>query len=260
MVHSAGSDTGTVEIEVRQANVSYGGTTWIMFQRRNFTRSSFISYHWYYESVKDSLTFIIFESDIGYHELYSVNSASNSVFPFKFSSVDTTKFFRYKDTGQPLDIKHRIEYTDPGNPSFPDMNYKYNFTIRAGIGLTCLNYSKSAMLSGSSADYYLEKFNETIITEIEEEPAIPVTSRLLQNYPNPFNPTTTINYSIPKQSYVTIKIFNAFGGEVTTLINEYKPAGNYEVEFNAVSLASGIYFYQLKSLDFIETKKMILLK
>jgi photosystem II stability/assembly factor-like uncharacterized protein len=83
---------------------------------------------------------------------------------------------------------------------------------------------------------------------------------LSQNYPNPFNPTTTIKYSIPTESFVRIKIYNLIGEEVATLVNEEKTIGNYEVEFNATSLPSGIYFYQLKAGKFVETKKMVLMK
>ena len=87
-------------------------------------------------------------------------------------------------------------------------------------------------------------------------------------YPNPFNPSTTINYSIPHAGFVSLKIYDSLGKEVETLVSEYKPAGNYSVEFSAMNgsgktasiLPSGIYFYQLKSGSFIVTKKMILMK
>lgn len=82
----------------------------------------------------------------------------------------------------------------------------------------------------------------------------------ISNYPNPFNPTTNIRYNIPKESFVTIKVFDVLGKEIVTLINEYKHEGKYEIEFNAVSLTSGIYYYRLQSGDFVQTKKMILLK
>ncbi len=83
---------------------------------------------------------------------------------------------------------------------------------------------------------------------------------LQQNYPNPFNPSTIIKYSIPKQSNVTLKIFDVLGSEVETLVNTEQPQGNYEVDFDGNELTSGIYFYKLQAGDFVETKKMILLK
>jgi len=83
---------------------------------------------------------------------------------------------------------------------------------------------------------------------------------LSQNYPNPFNPTTRIKYEVPKSSFVTIKIFNILGKEVASLVNENKKAGDYNVEFNASKLSSGVYFYQMTSSNFSSSKKMILLK
>jgi hypothetical protein len=83
---------------------------------------------------------------------------------------------------------------------------------------------------------------------------------LSNNYPNPFNPTTIIKYEIPEMSFVTLKIYNVLGSEIVTLINEEKPIGIYEVEFDGTALPSGIYFYQLRAGSFIETKKMMLMK
>lgn len=84
---------------------------------------------------------------------------------------------------------------------------------------------------------------------------------LEQNFPNPFNPSTTIKFSIPKSTNVTLKIYNALGKEVETIVDEFKNAGNYSYEFNAASdLTSGIYFYTLNSAEFSDTKKIILIK
>jgi len=83
---------------------------------------------------------------------------------------------------------------------------------------------------------------------------------LYQNYPNPFNPRTNIGFRIADRGFVSIKVYDVLGKEIATLVNEEKPAGNYEVEFDATNLTSGIYFYQLKAGNLIETKKMLLLK
>lgn len=89
---------------------------------------------------------------------------------------------------------------------------------------------------------------------------LPEKYSLLQNYPNPFNPTTIIRYEIPQQSYLTLKIYNVLGQEVSTLLNEMKQPGRYEVQLNAEGLASGMYFYRLQAGNFIETKKLVLLR
>ena len=84
--------------------------------------------------------------------------------------------------------------------------------------------------------------------------------KLNQNYPNPFNPTTTIKYDIPERSFVTIKVYDVLGNEIATLINEEKPAGSYEFEFDSNGLTSGVYFYTLSTGNFLATKKMVLLR
>ncbi|NUM63620.1 MAG: T9SS type A sorting domain-containing protein [Ignavibacteriaceae bacterium] len=89
---------------------------------------------------------------------------------------------------------------------------------------------------------------------------IPEDYVLYQSYPNPFNPSTTIKYSVPNDDNVSLKVFDILGREVELLVDEYKNAGTYSIEFNASRFASGVYFYQLQSGRFIETKKMILLR
>jgi len=104
-----------------------------------------------------------------------------------------------------------------------------------------------------------------IYTKAElENDLVPTDFVLYQNYPNPFNPSTKISWQSPVGSHQTLRIYNLLGSEVATLVNEYKSAGTYEVEFQSTvdnrQLASGIYYYQLKAGDFVQTKKMILLK
>ncbi len=98
------------------------------------------------------------------------------------------------------------------------------------------------------------------LTSVQNQSSVLTSFRLLQNFPNPFNPNTKINYSIWQQSFVTLKVYDLLGREVATLVNEEKPAGEYEVDFIGSNLSSGVYFYQLQAGNFIETKKMILLQ
>ncbi|MBE0572306.1 MAG: T9SS type A sorting domain-containing protein [Ignavibacteriaceae bacterium] len=86
------------------------------------------------------------------------------------------------------------------------------------------------------------------------------TFTLQQNYPNPFNPATTIIYQLPTEGQVSLKIYDMLGNEVATLVNEMKTAGEYQVDFNAAALSSGIYFYRLQAGNFVETKRMMLMK
>jgi len=94
----------------------------------------------------------------------------------------------------------------------------------------------------------------------QKEIVVPLTYKLSQNYPNPFNPTTKINFSIPKDGKVVLKIYDVSGKEVYTLVNEFKQAGNYNAIFNGSNLSSGVYFYRLNAGDFVESRRMILLK
>ncbi len=127
-------------------------------------------------------------------------------------------------------------------------------------------YSYSDKLSDitSSRLYYRLKqldyngsFEYSEIVEVEIAPSV---FSLSQNYPNPFNPSTTINYQIPELSFVTIKVYDVLGNEVAALVNEQKPAGKYEVGFNASELVSGVYFYTLSAGEFVQSKRMLLLK
>lgn len=89
---------------------------------------------------------------------------------------------------------------------------------------------------------------------------VPAEFELLQNYPNPFNPLTNIRYNLPKESFVTLRVYNSLGQEVVTLVEEQQLAGSYEVKFAAPNLASGMYFYKLEANGVSLTKKMILMK
>lgn len=99
------------------------------------------------------------------------------------------------------------------------------------------------------------------ITDVSENTgSLPRTVQLLQNYPNPFNPATTIEFYLPNSSFVTLKIFDSLGKEVVNLINESKSIGHHRIQFDASNLSSGIYFYELKANDFVNTKKLLLVK
>ena len=84
--------------------------------------------------------------------------------------------------------------------------------------------------------------------------------KLFDNFPNPFNPTTKIKYQSPELSKVKLTVYDVLGREVKTLVNEEKPAGSYEVEFDGTNLPSGIYFYRIETSKFSDTKKFVLLK
>jgi Secretion system C-terminal sorting domain len=98
------------------------------------------------------------------------------------------------------------------------------------------------------------------MSDVGDEEIFPKEFSLSQNYPNPFNPSTSIQYAISSKQYVTLKVYDVLGNEVAVLVNEEKPAGNYEINFDAGRLSSAVYYYQLRAGNFVETKKMIYLK
>ncbi len=106
----------------------------------------------------------------------------------------------------------------------------------------------------------VEMYGTDDVTSNQTTPPILEAFELTQNYPNPFNPSTKIKYSVPQSSNVDIKVFDILGNEIETLVDEEKPVGTYEITWYAEQLPSGVYFYQIRAGDFVETKKMLLLK
>jgi hypothetical protein len=94
----------------------------------------------------------------------------------------------------------------------------------------------------------------------EVQIGVPAKYDLSQNYPNPFNPMTKISYALPQDGFVTLKIYDVVGREVKTLVNEFKKASSYSIDFNASELTSGVYYYKLSSENFSSVKKMLLIK
>ena len=147
-----------------------------------------------------------------------------------------------------------------------DVWSKVGFVSGNGTTNSTNNYSYSDIgLNSGSYSYRLKQkdFNgnfEYFNLSQEVSIGIPDKHKLSQNFPNPFNPVTSILYKLPKQEYVSLKVFDALGQEVSTLVNEGQPAGTYSVDWNAEALSSGIYFYTIQAGDFVETRRMILLK
>jgi len=138
--------------------------------------------------------------------------------------------------------------------------------IDAGSNLLAPAIDKDGITRPQGSGFDIGCYEYTSGTSVEEDNILQ-SFQLFQNYPNPFNPSTTLSFVIGQSSFVSIKIYDILGNEVAVLVDEYKPAGRYEAEFNADShsgkvrnLPSGIYFYQLKSGEFTATKSMMLIK
>ena len=139
-------------------------------------------------------------------------------------------------------------------------NWTTDYTAPSGSFYHVTKSRAGATIWGVRSNGAISRYGATIsgITPISTE--TPVDYALSQNYPNPFNPTTKINFAIAKAGMVTLKVYNVLGKEVATLVNQNLNAGNYNYDFNASSLSSGIYFYKLDVNGFTQVKKMTLIK
>ncbi len=150
------------------------------------------------------------------------------------------------------------------SPQFPNTGWWYDYFSGDSV---LINNTQDVILlePGEFYIYTTKKLptpEEGILLDVETVGNVNVvnTYMLGQNYPNPFNPTTTISWQTPENGHQALKIYDVLGNEIVTLIDEYKPSGKYEVEFNAADLPSGVYFYRLQARDYVETKKMLILK
>ncbi|MCX7833328.1 MAG: T9SS type A sorting domain-containing protein, partial [Ignavibacteria bacterium] len=134
----------------------------------------------------------------------------------------------------------------------------------AGVnGITHMEYirvGQTVYLYAISSSGAVMKLVDNVLVGVENNNNIPTEYKLEQNYPNPFNPTTTISFSLPKSAFVTIKVYDVLGKEIRTILSENKDAGNHSLLFDATDLPSGIYYYKIVANNFVDTKKMILLK
>ncbi|AFH50004.1 5'-Nucleotidase domain protein [Ignavibacterium album JCM 16511] len=138
-----------------------------------------------------------------------------------------------------------------------------NFTVNGSLSILDSSYNLISSYTTSIAPRRIEfKYNEN--PSNVDDKLVASSFSLQQNYPNPFNPSTNISWQMPESAHITIKVYNILGNEILTLVDEYKQAGNYNINFNAGDLSSGTYFYVLKVNDgnqtFSTTKKMTLLK
>ena len=157
---------------------------------------------------------------------------------------------------------HNVPSTLPGDAAYSPL-WEVNIYDNADFGMVhdLASALMANILVSGAANVNCPIVEVSNPTAVEDnQTSVPGNYGLKQNYPNPFNPTTNISYSIPKTGFVSLKVYDALGREMATLVSEVKPAGNHLVNFNAANLASGIYFYRLEAGGFSQNHKMILLK
>ena len=241
------SDSGKVEYIVKDSlNYSDSLTIWNIDQIRNLLHrhqaSKTDTAHFFF--INDTSYYQLYEYLTGHHEL----KCSSMVWSFPYSNV-----YRYSDYDNFLNIVFNHQYI------CDIVKDSIWFSCDAGM------YKRITSILSNCGNDKIEHnlfVNRIDIPEGVEINKINSVKRFIlsQNHPNPFNPTTKIKYQIPESGLVTLKIYDVLGDEISVLINEEKPVGNYEVEFDARRLPSGVYFYQLKAGNYVETKKMVLIK
>lgn len=177
-------------------------------------------------------------------------------------AITTMPFF----TGEVLRKRFNYYHSNP-----PPAGYESNSTYYAkGFGLHMFDFIGMGHFTPFQYRYTILGcvfggivYGDTVMYPVGIIPltsSVPDKFSLSQNFPNPFNPTTNINFDIPKNSFVKLKIYDVSGKELTSLVNENLNAGSYNYQWDASSFTSGVYFYRIETNDFIETKRMILLK
>jgi hypothetical protein len=163
-------------------------------------------------------------------------------------------------TGQLFAFKITDSTTTPCSPSMsPALGNITSMPVIQGTDSTYL-FTFGGYSSAISDACWKYAFKNIVTGISSNQTTVPTKYSLSQNYPNPFNPVTKINFALPKAGFVTLKIYDMLGKEVRTLVNEYKTASNYSVEFNASALSSGVYFYKISTNEFTDVKKMMLIK
>jgi beta-glucanase (GH16 family) len=276
------SDSGTYQIDTRVASASGGGSlhfeidgtdvtgiitvpstgdwqTWATVQSKNFNLSAGIhQLKLYINSAGFNINKI---------EVYPPNSSPsiNMIYPEGGENFNA---------GNIVEIKWRSEKIDQVLIGFSTNGGKTWSLVQTDIDASFGVY-RWLIPPLTSADCQLKVVDKTdlyildtvkspftigVANSIKDREKPPVRFSLNQNYPNPFNPATTIKYSVPTKSFVTLKIFDLLGREIKTLVYGEKSAGIYQTQFDATSYTSGIYFYRIQAGNFVDTKKMIVLK
>ncbi len=206
-------------------------------------------------------------------------SYKNSIFgDFKGIAIDIENLDSGQDSKQRLDdgqivFQNNLWFNFGGGSDFDALG-KHDYESAYLNDAANKNVLEDPQLVSISRTAYSEGLNPTLTstspayselatyTSVKRINGIAIASnyKLSQNYPNPFNPTTKIQFSVPKQSHVSLSVFNILGQKVATLVNGVKATGNYEVNFNATKLSTGVYIYRLEAGNNIITKKMTLLK
>ena len=222
----------------------------------------------------DGNSFNTFVSDIAFRTasdhlpvMLKIEYPTDALTPLEFSSliVDNGLLLTWNpNVGGDLDFfalyrSTQVDFDPDTMPSFTFATTD-SFFLDTTITGQEIHFYRISSFDESGNESPFSNVVSNMVVGIADEGTIPVSYTLYQNYPNPFNPVTSINYILPKESNTTLTIYNLLGREVAKLVNRVQPAGVYSVKWNASNVSTGVYFYKLQSGDFLQTRKMLLLK
>ena len=200
------------------------------------------------ELIVDTLVFQLQETNIGNHQLWMAGIV------WDFPIYDPVQpIYRYADSSSVLITRNWNELYNKGSDTL-------KMSVSDGFFHRALSTRIGSIQNGTSYKLNIKLIHSPIV-DVEENNKVIQSFSLEQNFPNPFNPSTKISWQLPSSSWVILKIFDALGSEVETLVNEYQDSGNHSTLYIVNStLPSGVYYYQLKAGGFVESKKMMFLK
>jgi hypothetical protein len=260
------SDTGLVHCQIVGKSDYADSVLWLFRQSRTLHRtgSNYMGVPTVDSMVVDSTSFVLVELKAGRHRLYLQRAIQtedtarfgadyfNYAFAFWRNLDDSLSVYRYG----PVDSTGIARFLFPAYSLSPAVR---RVTLKKDVGLTFVQMDYASFTSFKKARFYLLS-QELMDVFSRQAEARPRGFALFQNYPNPFNPTTTIRFSLPHRSHVTLTVYNTLGQKVAGLVNSTTEAGYHEVQFNAASLASGVYFYRLQAGPFVQTRSLVVLK
>jgi Secretion system C-terminal sorting domain len=255
MSHSqAVYDTGRATFTVTSETPFADSIVWTLHSSRNFSRTTYPDGGAFTISVQDSSDIEVVEKLEAHHQMYAIPWDPTGPFAFIDTDVDSIRFFRYVATDQSGQATfHTWIWPDQAQGAT-----RNTYSLQSQVGMALTSYRLSTCCSWYGSNYYLRKFQ--ILSIHSKPPGVAWEFVLHQNYPNPFNPTTTISFSIPLRTFVTIDIIDIVGRVAATVVSEELNAGSYERRWIASGMPSGMYFYRMRAGTYVETKKLLLIR
>ncbi len=253
------TDSGRAVFSISGRATNADSTRWQIQVQRDFIRHHIF---WYLGRdttypIRDSSSFELIESNLGQHQLFrnaDPYAIRLDVFPFTRAFVDTTMIYRFRQVG----IGDTIAFRSWLGPPLGSL-FRSSFTFQRQVGLIRNSYNSGSVDVYSTNEHVLLS---SIIVSVPQgvESSAPSSFDLYPNYPNPFNGQTILSFSIPHSTYATLKIYNTLGQEIAALVSDNLQPGTYTKQWNATNVASGVYYYRLQAGEFVQTRKLLLLR